>query len=411
MGCGASIEFAKGAMHMYNGMKLFGMMGKADKKNADRAVWPNPSWEHLEEALQVFVDYRDFNARAAKSAKDPVSQRFYLLEMAHVINHMSIMSHSEKFKLETGEGGLVQAINDYVVEEDGKKYKTIGGKQNWLHSGLFLYMLGLQFGNLNAVMTWHGKVLKGYNDTKLATTKNYKDSAGTLMAEVGDLTITALHVLLVLGEKAAVHDLLQGIGFTGGDEGFEKWWGAVSKHFDHMGTFPKPTWYAMYRLLMLLAAPEGVIPKEEAERMVPSPAELGELNKAWFTCAFGMASVLNLGARAYEQLGDDAKASEVAKVGISKDQQKKKAVAADCYCVLGRVAARSGDKEAAGKYFSAAAAEAREAKVFMMEVIPAKEWKRADQSAQGADEMLQKACESMGKSPDLFTDLKLVELK
>ena len=52
--------------------------------------------------------------------------------------------------------------------------------------------------------------------------------------------------------------------------------------------------------------------------------DLAELNKSWFTQVLGIASVLNIGARVYEILGDNDNAKKLAEEGINN--QKKKSV-------------------------------------------------------------------------------------
>ena len=82
-------------------------------------------------------------------------------------------------------------------------------------------------------------------------------------------------------------------------------------------------------------------------------------------------------------------------------QHKKKIVVADCYCVLGRVAARGGDAESAEAHFRSAMNEARTARAYVFEIIAAREWKRHVLDAAGraaeADAVIDAACGRMGK--------------
>ena len=92
---------------------------------------------------------------------------FFLLSTGTIIATDTVMSHHELFKIENGEAELVDALNGYSVEHDAKLYKHIGGKQNWVHSGLFLYELVLMNGNFKALDVWYEKTLKGLTELKL----------------------------------------------------------------------------------------------------------------------------------------------------------------------------------------------------------------------------------------------------
>lgn len=148
----------------------------------------------------------------------------------------------------------------------------------------------------------------------------------------------------MLGERVRANELLAALGFNdASDAGFDAWWVQLDKlGIKKMGTFPRDTWRALVKLLVLLCAGH-VSAGTGLALQVPSPDELCELNKAWFTQTLGIASLLNLGARAYERLGDDDKAAATALLGVSEEHNKKKAVRADCYLVLGRVAARRAE--------------------------------------------------------------------
>ena len=163
----------------------------------------------------------------------------------------------------------------------------------------------------------------------------------------------------------------------------------------------------MTKLTIFLASADGMLASAEVLAWLPSPAELGELDKAWFTSQWALCNVTALGARAYERLGEDEKAAETARLGVA--QQKKKVVVADCHCVLGRVAARGGDTESAEAHFRSAMDEARTARAYVLEIIAAREWQRHVLEAAGraaeADAVIDTACERMGKERAAFGTL------
>ena len=63
-------------------------------------------------------------------------------------------------------------------------------------------------------------------------------------------------------------------------------------------------------------------------------------------------------------LGNDGAAAECARLGTTA--QKKKALSADCRCVLGRVAARQGSADEADKEFKLVVEEAMDARCYAL---------------------------------------------
>lgn len=128
----------------------------------------------MEEALDLFLAYRDINDKQkAMKPGDALWQRCFGLEMAHVVAHVSVMSHSDKWALEGGEAALVSLIDGYDVEIDGPACRSFAFKQNWMFSGMFVYMLALHYGALPAVATWHRKALAGLHKCKLDSGRDY----------------------------------------------------------------------------------------------------------------------------------------------------------------------------------------------------------------------------------------------
>ena len=126
--------------------------------------------------------------------------------------------------------------------------------------------------------------------------------------------------------------------------------------------------------------------------------DLAELNKSWFTQVLGIASVLNIGARVYEILGDNDNAKKLAEEGINN--QKKKSVISDCYMILGRIAAKNSDMDTANANFQKASDVAHEARCYYLGLLAGKECNNA--GGTGGDEMINKACSAMKKSKEAF---------
>ena len=162
------------------------------------------------------------------------------------MGHLVINSHADNFEPKIAPRHLRSALDHY----DPKKHATIwgktAGKQNWIHSGLFTYQLALQWGDMDGLNTWHAKQVAGLEVYELASRRNFKQT-GTLMAEVGDILFTPLHVLVLLGKEDMGKKTLDALGFCrgDGDAGFNPFWSVISKHIGALGTFPKEANYAM----------------------------------------------------------------------------------------------------------------------------------------------------------------------
>ena len=283
------IYVGKSGMATYNANKLWGMMGNYSKQHLERSQWPNPTIEHIEEGFDVLVEkFKPLNEEMCNSlAEDPAKARCLALEYFHVVAHVPILSHLEKYGVENGEERLTAIIRAYDSSIDAGVFKTTCGKQNWMHSGLFLYQLCFQYGSMGDLDTWHEKVVRGYKPLSLQTSHNYKDKAGTLCAEVGDATITALPVLVMLGEKEKAAELLASLGFALDDIGFIAWYDIVKKHSEPLGDniFSRETWYTLCKLLLFLSLPEAEVEKcsGDIKNWIPEPTKLAECNKAWMT--------------------------------------------------------------------------------------------------------------------------------
>ena len=72
-----------------------------------------------------------------------------------------------------------------------------------------------------------------------------------------------------------------------------------------------------------------------------------------------MFGIVNLGARAFLQLGRDDDAAEMASIAVSAEQRTmQKYVLVECHGVLGQVAAKRGNAEEASAHFGRALEEA-----------------------------------------------------
>eukprot|EP00944_MAST-04C_sp_MAST-4C-sp1_P002437 g2437.t1 len=397
--------------------KKIGMMEKYAQKEMGegRSTYPGPSLVHLEEGLDIIVGkMKTINEEAQeiiKTMNDGLEKasklRFYQIEQFHVRAQISRMSHLDKFAIDKGEDILKTLIHDYDVAIDTVTFKKTGGKQNWYRSGVFLYQLCFQYGCLPELDVWHEKVIKDYTPLKLDQTHNYSTGGTTTVAEVGDLTITAMHILIIMGEKGKARQLFDVIGFKYDDIGSKALLDAIWKMgIGAMGTYSKDTWIAMNKLLVFLSLTDDAQEAcKQSMKVWIETQDLPSLNKSWFTQTLGHASVMNIGARVYEILGDYENARILAEEGIQ--YQRKKSVISDCHIILGRIAAKNGSMEVANACFQKGSDVAHEAQCYFLGLLAGKECNLAGGS--GGDQMIDRACMAMKKRREEFSKILVGE--
>ena len=203
MGGGASALFGKYSKVMNSMGETIGMNGKYQPSGKkDRCKYPNPTNAHFDEALVIIQEqFLPLNLEfAALYPDDQAKQNFFITEYYHVMGHLIVNSHADNFEPKIPPRSLRTAIKQYNPSRDAAVWAKTAGKQNWIHSGLFTYQLALQWGDVESLNTWHAKHLAGLEAYNLATGRNFKQT-GTLMAEVGDILFTPLHVLVLLGKE------------------------------------------------------------------------------------------------------------------------------------------------------------------------------------------------------------------
>ena len=120
----------------------------------------------------------------------------------------------------------------------------------------------------------------------------------------------------MIGESTKAGELFDVLGFSLSDDdaGWNVWWPGMKRLTNALGTWPEETYRCFFRMQLALSASQ--IKKDKISAWMPSPEVLEELDKAWITSALGIVSVLNLGARLYERMGNDDKARQTAEIAI-----------------------------------------------------------------------------------------------
>ena len=129
------------------------------------------------------------------------------------------------------------------------------------------------------------------------------------------------------------------------------------------------------------------MPDEEALAFLPAPQTLVEMDRDPLLHLWFMPSLVMLGARAYLRLGKDDEAEATARGGLA--EAKKLTTRVECHRVLGIVAARRGDLKQAEASFVAGMEEARDAGLYLLELLCARDMKQfvVEKSQGQADEV------------------------
>ena len=375
----------------------WGFFGPMIPEFKARSLPPNPSLAHMAEVLEGALQYNQLYVEAAALTDNPMHRHYLTLGRLSALDFHSPMSHSNRWPVEAAdEKALVEAVEAYDYHADGPVHKAIGMKIDVFRGGMFLHMLALHFGALHTVRTWCRKTTTAFAELNLAVSHSYSAQ----VVEVQWLQDSALHVLLLLGDRTALAELLAAMGFAWDDSGFEAYWSSFHVFLGAAGTFPRAMRHTMVKLFLYLASEDGALDPAEVRTWIPSPEVLDTLDRESWACrAFALNNVLALGARAHERLGQLQEAAAAARLGIA--QGHKPTVVADCHCVLGRVLANDGDDAGAAEHFRTAIGEAHAARTYMLEVIAALEWRRcccrdgADHAE--VDAVIDAACANMRK--------------
>ena len=142
------------------------------------------------------------------------------------------------------------------------------------------------------------KTTTAFAELNLAVSHSYSAQ----VVEVQWLQDSALHVLLLLGDRTALAELLAAMGFAWDDSGFEAYWSSFHVFLGAAGTFPRAMRHTMLRLFLYLASEDGALDPADVRTWIPSPEVLDKLDRESWACrAFALNNVLALGARAHSR--------------------------------------------------------------------------------------------------------------
>ena len=296
-----------------------------------------------------------------------------------------------------GEDALAEAMGHWAKTcgEIGLEAKSGSVTLNYYVWGNASSILALFFGRVPSLVQWAEGAVVHYKELDLPQTRDF-------VADAFDIMYARLscQLLVNLGRPAEAYAVLEAMGFGWSEDGFalyDLWFAAAS------GTFPgfdKDADAVWQRLLLYSASPQSAALNSEVSAWIPSPAAIAqhEHKQTVTHCLF--MGMLGLAASAFLQLGRDDDAAEAARILVSPEHQCiEQSDLTLGHGVLGQVAAKRGDAEAADGHFGRALEAAAASRFPLWEVIVARDWKQAVAGSGGAAEAaIDAACAKMGKS-------------
>ena len=122
---------------------------------------------------------------------------------------------------------------------------------------------------------------------------------------------------------------------------------------------------------------------------------------------FGAWGLVHLGARAYQKIGDNDKAVELARVGVAESRNGLEVL--ECHRVLGEIAQGRGELEEAEREFRTALEQAGSCGMNYLALLCARDLKKLvlDGDGRGAegDAMIDGVCALLGKGRERFAEV------
>jgi hypothetical protein len=255
-------------------------------------------------------------------------------------------------------------------------------------------VLALYFGRVPALVQWAEDAVVHFKEQDLPRTRGYVDVGAEIMT-----LLSACRVLVSLGRASEAHAVLEAIGFGWSDGGFAVYdlYFAAASAF--MPGHAKDADAVRHRLLLFLASPQSAAFDAEVGAWIPTPAAIAQHERDQTVTRFNFMGMLGLAASAFLQLGRDDDAAEAARILVSPAHGCLPNDLVHGHGVLGKVAAKRGDAEAAGGHFGRALEAATASRFPLWEVVAARDWKLAvPASGVAADAAIDAACVKMGKS-------------
>ena len=303
-----------------------------------------------------------------------------------------------------GEASLAEAIEFYTYEEMGAAMKADVTAIDVYRHGAAQAPLVLWFGNLRLLDKWAVTVTAANKQLDFPSSRNFTGEHIEIF-----FGIQVCVLLFKADRPAQARSVLSSLGFDWTDGGLALLDVFVGMVSGALPSVDEEGQSVFCKLVLYLAAPQTAALDARVSAWIPEPAELAlhERTHGWAMC-FWLNGILSLAARVFLKLGRDDDAEETARIAVSPEHHTlRKYDKVECHTALGQVAAKRGDFEAASGHFSRGLEEARASRLPMLELLIARDWKRAvnehgcfeiDAACAVLDAVIDAACAQMGKS-------------
>jgi hypothetical protein len=302
-----------------------------------------------------------------------------------------------------GEAALAAALAYYAEDPIGHGKEIASGAGSAGGTDPYRYgtqagILALCFGNVPALYQWAEDATIAYKDLDLPKTRNYfADGGGSVVG----FSRPVICLLIELDRPAAAFALLEALGFDWSDAGYALYETAFEGMSQTLPGFVGDADAVFQKLLVYLASPQSDALDAEVGAWIPVPSVLAQHEREHAWCQhYLLHGILVLAGAVFLRLGRAGEAEEAARILVSPEHHcVQHHDFARGHGMLGQVAAERGDAEAADGHFGRAS-EAAAASCFpLLEVLTARDWKRAvPASGAVADAVIDAACAKMGKS-------------
>jgi hypothetical protein len=293
-----------------------------------------------------------------------------------------------------GESALAEAMEFYTFEGMGAEQKAGVLSVDQYRNGNICASVLLWFGNLHLLDKWVVDVTAGYKQLDFPSSRNFTNEQFEVFFGIQNCVL-----LIKAGRPMQAQSVLAAMGFDWSDEGLALL-GVYTEAI--LASLPgnKEAQSAFGKLVIYLAAPLTAALDASVSAWIPAPVVLAQYERASGTImVFFVHGILSLAARVFLKLGRDDDAEETARIAVSVEHHTlRKYDLVECHTVLGQVAAKRGDVEAARGHFARGLEEARASRLPMLELLLARDWQRAVGEYEEADAVIDAACAQMGKT-------------
>ena len=339
-------------------------------------------------ALEAFIQTIRLSLAAGALLKNKPSITNYYNGMvqAHLLGFIIVASPNPKWDPNVyggSEASLVNSILAYRYHVCGPLWKAHRNKVDQIRKPIFVSPLALYYGNIATLELWRQKVFAAFSKIDPAS-NGYRDEH----FELYHFNTTAAPLFIMLGLGTRVTGFYEAFGFGWHEEGFRNFEILISIVHAFVPVAQESE-SIFVRLALFLSAREGDIDVAAVNKWMPSPQEFADMERLQPVRFFQMVAlyeITSFGARAFLKLGRDDDAYELARLAVSPEQNTvKKTTLVSCHSILGQVAAKRGELEAADGHFADALAEAKLSRLPMLEVLAARDWKRHLLAPKGRD--------------------------